>query len=162
MVQNLNILSFASYGNLLTERPGGVGLPKGPHWEERLLTATAQETYQYLSSDSVYLDYESGMSILAVAKEGEEFQYFYLDKPVCVYPGVRFAIAPYQDSCTVHMMAPPPQLASGGAFDGVGAGAGAVPAAPGGAGVHLLLPRKGTGLLLPGGGALHAGVDLCG
>ena len=106
MVQNLNILSFASYGNLLTERPGGVGLPKGPHWEERLLTATAQETYQYLSSDSVYLDYESGMSILAVAKEGEEFQYFYLDKPVCVYPGVRFAIAPYQDSCTVHMMAP--------------------------------------------------------
>ena len=29
MVQNLNILSFASYGNLLTERPGGVGLPKG-------------------------------------------------------------------------------------------------------------------------------------
>lgn len=105
MVQNLNILSFASYGNLLTERPGGVGLPKGPHWEERLLTATAQETYQYLSSDSVYLDYESGMSILAVAKEGEEFQYFYLDKPVCVYPGVRFAIAPYQDSCTVHMMA---------------------------------------------------------
>ena len=70
MVQNLNILSFASYGNLLTERPGGVGLPKGPHWEERLLTATAQETYQYLSSDSVYLDYESGMSILAVAKEG--------------------------------------------------------------------------------------------
>ena len=24
MVQNLNILSFASYGNLLTERPGGV------------------------------------------------------------------------------------------------------------------------------------------
>ena len=48
MVQNLNILSFASYGNLLTERPGGVGLPKGPHWEERLLTATAQETYQYL------------------------------------------------------------------------------------------------------------------
>ena len=53
MVQNLNILSFASYGNLLTERPGGVGLPKGPHWEERLLTATAQETYQYLSSDSV-------------------------------------------------------------------------------------------------------------
>lgn len=105
MVQNLNILSFASYGNLLTERPGGVGLPKGPHWEERLLTATAQETYQYLSSDSVYLDYESGMSILVVAKEGEEFQYFYLDKPVCVYPGVRFAIAPYQDSCTVHMMA---------------------------------------------------------
>ena len=61
MVQNLNILSFASYGNLLTERPGGVGLPKGPHWEERLLTATAQETYQYLSSDSVYLDYESGI-----------------------------------------------------------------------------------------------------
>ena len=105
MVQNLNILSFASFGSLPAERPGGVGLPKGPHWEERVLTATSQEIYQYRSNDSVYLDYALGMSILAVAKEGEEFRYFYLDKPVCIHPGVRFAIAPYQDSCTVRMMA---------------------------------------------------------
>ena len=65
-----------------------MGLPKGASLGvSGSSTATAQETYQYLSSDSVYLDYESGMSILAVAKEGEEFQYFYLDKPVCAIPG---------------------------------------------------------------------------
>ena len=105
MVQNLNVLSFAPYGNLLAERSDGAAMPKGAHWEERILSVTAQETYQYCPKESVYLDYQSGMSILAVAKEQEEFQYFYLDKPVRIFPGVRFAIAPYQESCSVRMTA---------------------------------------------------------
>ena len=105
MVQNLNILSFAPYGKLLAERSDSAGLPQGEQWEERLLAATTQETYQYLPTEPVYLDYETGMSILAVAKGREEFQYFYLDKPVCIDPGVRFAVAPYQSSCTVRMTA---------------------------------------------------------
>lgn len=73
MVQNLNVLSFAPYGNLLAERSDGAAMPKGAHWEERILSVTAQETYQYCPKESVYLDYQSGMSILAVAKEQEEF-----------------------------------------------------------------------------------------
>ena len=71
MVQNLNVLSFAPYGNLLAERSDGAAMPKGAHWEERILSVTAQETYQYCPKESVYLDYQSGMSILAVAKEQE-------------------------------------------------------------------------------------------
>ena len=76
MVQNLNILSFAPYGKLLAERSDSAGLPQGEQWEERLLAATTQETYQYLPTEPVYLDYETGMSILAVAKGREEFSIF--------------------------------------------------------------------------------------
>ena len=108
MVQNLNVLSFAPYGRLLAERSDGGGLPQGDTWEQRSVTATAQSVCQYLHTEPVYLDYESGMSILAVAKGRGEFVYFYLDKPVCIQPGVRFAVAPYQESCTVRMAAKAP------------------------------------------------------
>lgn len=106
MVQNLNILSFAPYGKLLAERSDSKALPQGEDWEERRIAATTRDIPQYLSAEPVYLDFDTGMTILAVAKNREEFLYFYLDKPVCIHPGVRFAIAPYQDRCAVRMVAP--------------------------------------------------------
>lgn len=103
MVQNLNVLSFAPYGKLLTERSGG--LPKGENWEEQVITATSQEVFQYNATEPVHLDYDTGMTILAVSGGQGEYVYFYLDKPVAIHPGTRFALVPYQEKCTVRMAA---------------------------------------------------------
>ena len=41
------------------------------------------------------------MTVLSVSADGEHFQHFYLDKVVCVKPGVRFALRPYQEKSRV-------------------------------------------------------------
>lgn len=53
----------------------------------------------------VYLDFELGMTVLAVRREGET-AYFYLDKPVCLPAGREFAILPYQTECSVRLAQP--------------------------------------------------------
>ena len=42
MVQNLNVLSFAPYGNLLAERSDGAAMPKDALSEERILSECAK------------------------------------------------------------------------------------------------------------------------
>ena len=105
MVQNLNVLSFAPYGKVLLERRGASGLPKGDDWVEQEVAATIYDIRQFTCTQPVYLDFQSGMTILAVAAKDEEFVYYYLDKPVEINPGVQFAIAPYQLRCCVRMIA---------------------------------------------------------
>lgn len=96
MVQDLNVLSFAPYGRLSS----GEALTRG---KTRAVTVTRNTTVQYTVADPLYLDYDTGMSILAVAKPNGGFVYFYLDKPVCLNPGIRFSIVPYQEECSFRM-----------------------------------------------------------
>lgn len=96
MVQDLNVLSFAPYGRLSS----GEALTRG---KTRAVTVTRNTTVQYTVTDPLYLDYDTGMSILAVAKPNGGFVYFYLDKPVCLNPGIRFSIVPYQEECSFRM-----------------------------------------------------------
>ena len=101
MVQNLNILTFAPYGRVLGERDRGDAMPEGH--EIRLVTAAAEVPKGYMAQEPVYLDFDTGMAILAVSLRQEPFHFFYLDKPVRIDPGVRFAVVPYQEVCTVRM-----------------------------------------------------------
>lgn len=101
MVQNLNILTFAPYGRLLGERTPTGSMP--PDCQPRLLTVTEDTSRAYTASGPVYLDFDSGMAILAVGLENEPFRFFYLDKPLRMDPGVRFAVVPYQKTCSVRM-----------------------------------------------------------
>ncbi len=103
MVQNLNVLSFAPYGKITAERSDRRPGPRVSPAEGRVVEVTQETIFQYSPTEPVYLDYESGMTILAVAKGRGEFVYFYLDKPVCINPGIHFAVAPYQTSCSVRM-----------------------------------------------------------
>lgn len=98
MVQNLNILSFAPYGRLL---------PDDTSWAagaERI-TVKTDDVGLFCADGPVYLDYEAGMSLLAIA-DGAQYRYFYLDKPVCLHPGVIFSVLPYQAECTVKISGP--------------------------------------------------------
>lgn len=105
MVKNLNALSFAPYGRILAEHPAGTRLPQGEDWEEAVLSLSGPAERLYRGESPVYLDFESGMTILSVARDAGAFQHFYLDKPVCIRPEVSFFVAPYQGLSTARMVA---------------------------------------------------------
>ncbi len=102
MVQNLDVLSFVPFGRIQrdTRRPGCAPALTG---EERLITITAPESRGFTALEPVLLDFDTGMAVLAVLTEEGTFRFFYLDKPVWINPGVRFALLPYQMECSVRM-----------------------------------------------------------
>lgn len=95
MIQNLNRFTFAVFGQILPESAPNRGFPQEPGWTtESLNYAFGSVWVSRVECMSTYLDFERGMIVLAVAKPDEELEYFYLDKPVCLNPGVLFAIIP--------------------------------------------------------------------
>ena len=101
MIQNLNKFTFAAFGRILSETAPDRGFPQEPGWTaERLRYASEPVWVGRVEGMPVYLDFVRGMSVLAVARQGEELEYFYLDKPVCLNVGVEFAILP-REECEV-------------------------------------------------------------
>lgn len=101
MIQNLNKFSFAAFGRVLSESAPDRGFPQEQEWTREQITYGSEPVWVHRAETMpTYLDIERGMTVLAVARDGEELEYFYLDKPVCVNPGVLFAIVP-RGSCTV-------------------------------------------------------------
>lgn len=102
MIENLNKQTFAPYGKILRDTLPNRGFPKGDAYEESFLYFSGNDRYFQRASDVLYLDFEIGMTVLAVRTEGRT-TCFYLDKPVCLSAGVEFAIVPYQDECSVRI-----------------------------------------------------------
>ena len=101
MIQNLNKFSFAAFGRVLSESAPERGFPQEPEWVREEITYGSEPVWVHRAETMpTYLDIERGMTMLAVARDGEELEYFYLDKPVCINPGMLFAIVP-RGSCTV-------------------------------------------------------------
>ncbi len=100
MILNLNKLSFAGFGTILSDHSANHGFPVGEEWEEAVYTV--EKATICVAEGPVYLDFEEGMTVLAVERDGTN-HCFYLDKPVCVQAGVRFAVAPYQQRCSFRM-----------------------------------------------------------
>ena len=89
MVENLNKLTFSGYGRVLRDSLPNRGFPSGAQWQESVQYFSAEGLCFYRqSAGPVYLDFELGMTVLAVRREGET-AYFYLDKPVCLPAGPR-------------------------------------------------------------------------
>ena len=102
MISNLNQLSFQAYGTIESERVRGRDLAqKAEHRQVRELVRG--ECPVLVSQSEIWLCNHSNMTVLSVAAEGCDFQHFYLDKVVCIKPGVRFAIHPYQESSSVEI-----------------------------------------------------------
>ena len=102
MIQNLNKFSFAAFGRVLAESAPDRGFPQEPEWTREQIDYCTEPVRVYrVEGMPVYLDIERGMTVLAVAREGDELEYFYLDKPVCLQPGILFALVP-RGSCTVN------------------------------------------------------------
>lgn len=105
MIQNLNKQSFAGFGKILRDSLPNRGFPKGDAWVEKVRYFSDGELFYYRARTETYLDFEIGMTILAVRRKGKTVS-FYLDKPVCLSPETDFAIVPYQEECSVRVCLP--------------------------------------------------------
>lgn len=114
MIQNLNKQSFSAFGKILRDSLPNRGFPKGDSWTESVSYFYPKDVSFGRYAAPVYLDYELGMTVLAVRRR-EKTICFYLDKPVCLNPGVEFALLPYQQECSVRM-----SVEVGAAFEALG------------------------------------------
>lgn len=105
MIENLNRRTFAGFGRILRDRLPNRGFPQGEGWTEELCAYTVTAPYFQRCSEALYLDFEQGMTVLAI-RSGKRNVFFYLDKPICLAPNTEFAIVPYQKECTVRLSRP--------------------------------------------------------
>lgn len=104
MIENLNKLSFAQFGEILDDRLLNRGFPYGQDWVDEVRTVHDRSKHYTCFVDSeAYMDFVEGMAILKIVYgDGlNKRKYFYLDKPICLKQGVYFAITPFDQSCTV-------------------------------------------------------------
>ena len=101
MIQNLNKFTFAAFGELLPESDATGGFPLQPEWRQESVSFSQDEVWvQRVEHMPTYLEKERGTAVLAVSREGEMLEYFYLDKLVRINAGVLFAIVP-RESCVI-------------------------------------------------------------
>ena len=101
MIQNLNKFTFAAFGELLPESDATGGFPLQPEWRQESVSFSQDEVWvQRVEHMPTYLEMERGTAVLAVSREGETLEYFYLDKLVRLNAGVLFAIVP-RESCVI-------------------------------------------------------------
>ena len=102
MISNLNQLSFQTYGNIESERVRGRDLGQKAD-NRQILELQRGECPVWVCQSEVWVCNHGNMTVLSVALEGEDFRHFYLDKVVCIKPGVHFAVHPYQESSSVEL-----------------------------------------------------------
>ena len=95
MIRNLNQFSFKQYGLVAPERtPDETGQFAAKH-QNVMLDWNLQTVYR--AESEVWIRFNGGMTVLFVSLDGENFLSFYLDKLVCIHPGVYFYLAPFRE-----------------------------------------------------------------
>lgn len=105
MIQNLNKQNFSAFGRILRGGLPNRGFPKDERYTESVRYYTDKDANFIRYPVPVYLDFELGMTILAVRSKGV-ITCFYLDKPICLAAETEFSIVPYQQECSVRMSVP--------------------------------------------------------
>lgn len=98
MIRNLNQFSFKEYGDVAPERTPEETAPVSAKHPNALLNWEVQTLYRAVSA--VWVRFSEGMTVLSVSLDGASFQSFYLDKLVCINPGVYFYLAPFRGGNT--------------------------------------------------------------
>ena len=94
MIRNLNQLNFSGFGAVAPERPPAAA-PEGGK-QRQMLRAAADSAPVYRALSDTWLYCAAGMTVLSASTDGESFQDFYLDKTVCIHPGIYFRISPFR------------------------------------------------------------------
>jgi len=110
MIRNLNQMTFQGFGNVPPERTQSAKLFEKS--EAIFLTLSQAETVIYCAKADTWVTFDSGISVLSVSQDGENYQHFYLDKPVCIKQNVRFAVSPFMGEATafLHSKEAPEQM----------------------------------------------------
>ena len=103
VIQNLNPMTFRGFGSILSERPQS---SKTFDIDQTLVLNESQtDAVVYRAMSETWVNMGSGMSVLSVSMDGEDYQHFYLDKPVCVKEQVFFAVTAFRGDASAAMAA---------------------------------------------------------
>ncbi len=102
MITHLNPMTFQPFGTILPERPesadsASIGQPLRP------LKLVQGQLPVYRTTCETWLYSRSGMTVLAVKKDQEDFSHFYLDKPLLLREGMLFCLVPLAKETTAEM-----------------------------------------------------------
>ena len=102
MIRNLNQVAFQGFGTILPERTNTSAV----EIESRSLLELGQgDVSVYRAASQTRLRVSNGKCVLSVSQDGENFQQFYLDKPVSIYEDVYFLLIPFKGDASVIMTA---------------------------------------------------------
>ena len=101
MVRNLNPIAFQGFGSVLSERAQSAR--KMEKESKHLRKLHPGDAVIYRAKSDVWMDFGSGMSVLSVSKDGENFQQFYLDKPICIKTAIYFALYPFRGEAEAYV-----------------------------------------------------------
>ena len=103
MIRNLNQVTFQGFGIVPPERS------QNTRNFDRNIAITVElqpdESLLYRSRGETWVVCGSGNSILSVSQDGETYQQFYLDKPVCMKTGVLFGLNSFMGESDVTLYA---------------------------------------------------------
>jgi len=94
MIRNLTQLNFKEYGVVFSERPSGEE-HYVPGALSKTLSLTAGQQTLYRATCDTTIRYISGSTVLAASLDGVDFQYYYLDKQVCIPEDVYFSLSSF-------------------------------------------------------------------
>ena len=103
MIRNLNQVNFRGFGSILPER--GQAQKGGDRGDRRVLYLEPGMARVYRAVSECWLSSASGMTVLSVSEDGNLYQHFYLDKRVCIKPGILFYVTPFQGTSSVELSA---------------------------------------------------------
>ncbi len=93
MIRNLNQVTFQGFGTVPPERSHSTG-----GFDKNAVTPfplSQENAVIFRALSDTWAAGGSGSSVLSVSLDGENFQDYYLDKSVCIKPGVLFIITPF-------------------------------------------------------------------
>ena len=103
MIRNLNQVTFQGYGTVPSERTQSAkNIDKNAAVTWQL---SQSEMVIYRARTETWLSCSSGMSVLFVSLDGENYQHYYLDKPVCIKQNVLFTLSPFMGESSVLLFA---------------------------------------------------------
>ena len=93
MIRNLNQVTFQGFGTVPPERSHSTGgFDKSA---ATVLPLSQENAVIFHALSDTWAAGGTGSSVLSVSLDGESYQDYYLDKPVCIKPGVQFIITPF-------------------------------------------------------------------
>ena len=110
MIRNLNQVTFQGFGTVPPERSHSTGgFDKNA---ATTLPLSQENAVIFRALSDTWAAGGTGSSVLSVSLDGESYQDYYLDKPVCIKPDVRFVITPFvgQADALLWAAAPPEKV----------------------------------------------------
>ncbi len=104
MIRNLNQVTFQGFGTVPPER--NQSARQFDKNQGVTMQLSSREAAIFRARTETWLVCANGNSVLSVSQDGQNYQHFYLDKPVGVKAGIYFSMSPFTDSATVLRYAP--------------------------------------------------------